>query len=74
MKTLFLLIVLGVGAWYFMTKAKDNAAVKQIEQAPQKYTDALQNDVNRAKAVEAAANKLVKDGEKDVQKAVDAAQ
>ena len=74
MKTLLIVVLLGAGVWYLMMRAKDNAAVKQVTQAPEKYVNALQNDVERAKAAEEAANKLIKSQDKDMQKAVDAAQ
>jgi hypothetical protein len=72
MKFILVLAILVAGAWYFMSKAKQNAAVQQITDAPVVYTKALQNDVNRAKAAEEAASKAVKQGAADVQKAVDA--
>ncbi|MFI5346672.1 MAG: hypothetical protein ACHQ51_09895 [Elusimicrobiota bacterium] len=72
MKLILILAVLAAGAWFLMSKAKQNAAVQQVQQAPEKYVNALQNDVSRAKAVEEAAGKAAKQGAADVQKAVDA--
>jgi hypothetical protein len=55
-----------------MMKAKQNAAVQQVVQAPEKYTTALQNDEARAKEAADKANALVKSQERDMQKAADA--
>ena len=72
MKLILIVAVLAAGAWFLMTKAKQNAMVQQVQQAPVTYTKALQNDVSRAKGVEEAASKAVTQGAADVQKAVDA--
>jgi hypothetical protein len=74
MKLLLVIVVLGAGVWFLMMKAKENAAVKQMTQAPEKYTSALQSDVARAKAAEETATKLIKSQEQQVKTATDAAQ
>jgi cytoskeletal protein RodZ len=72
MKFILFLVILGAGAWFLMTRAKQNAAVQQAASAPEKYVKNLQNDVSRAKAAEEAASKAIKQGSSDVQKAVEA--
>jgi alpha-D-ribose 1-methylphosphonate 5-triphosphate synthase subunit PhnG len=74
MKTLLIVAVLGAGVWYLMTRAKENAAVKQMADAPLQYTKSLQNDTVRAKAVMEAANKGIQQENQEVQKTVEAAQ
>jgi len=72
MKLILVIVVLGAGVWYLMTRAQKNAAVQQVVQAPEKYTAALQNDEARAKAAVDDANKLIKSQEHDLRKAADA--
>jgi uncharacterized protein HemX len=74
MKLILVVIVLGAGAWYLMNRAKQNAAVQQVVQAPEKYTAALQNDEARAKAAVEGLNKTIKTEEHDLQKAAADAQ
>ena len=71
MKTLLIVAALGAGVWFLMTRAKQNAAVQQMTDAPMQYTKALQHDVDRAKAVADAANKTIQQAQQ-VQKAVEA--
>ncbi|MDE2509900.1 MAG: hypothetical protein KGL74_02145 [Elusimicrobia bacterium] len=72
MKMLLALIAICAVGWFLMSKAEKNAAVRQAQQAPEKYVNALQNDVTHAKAVSDAAAQAVQNGAADVQKAVDA--
>ena len=72
MKLILIVAVLAAGAWFLMTKAKQNAAIQQVQQAPVTYVKSLQNDVSRAKTAEEAATKAVKQTSQDVEKAVDA--
>jgi hypothetical protein len=69
-----LLIALCVGVWYFMTRVKDNAVVQQVQQAPEQYTKALQNDVARAKAAQEAATKAISQRAGEAQKEVEQGQ
>ncbi len=73
MKTLLIIAVLGAGVWYLLTKAKENAAVKQVTESPLQYTKSLQNDTVRAKAAVDAANKAIVSENQEAQK-VEAAQ
>jgi hypothetical protein len=72
MKTLLIIAVLGAGVWYLLTKAKENAAVKQVAESPLQYTKALQNDTVRAKAAVEAANKAIVSETPDAQKVEEA--
>ena len=71
MKTLLIIVVLGAGVWFLMMRAKQNAAVQQMADAPLQYTKALQNDTARAKAVADAATKLIQQQSREVQKTVE---
>jgi hypothetical protein len=68
MKTLLILAVLAAGVWYALGRVKENAAVKQMEDAPLKYTTSLQNDTARAKAAVDAANKGILQENQEVSK------
>ena len=72
MKLLLIVVALGAGVWFMMTRAKQNAAVQQMTDAPLQYTKSLQNDAARAKAAADAANKLIQQESQQVQKTVDA--
>ena len=72
MKTLLIIAVLGAGVWYVMTRAKENAAVKQITDSPLQYTKSLQSDVTRAQAAADAATKAISASSSRVEKAVEA--
>ena len=72
-KTLLFLAVLGFGAWYLMGRMKENAAVQQMQKAPEKYVNSLQNDVKRAQDAADKASNIIKTDNQDAQKAVDAA-
>jgi hypothetical protein len=71
MKLILIIVALGAAVWYGMTKAKDNAVIRQAAEAPEKYTKALQNDAARAQAAVDKANAAVKAEEHEVQKTVD---
>lgn len=71
MKTILILAVLGVALWFGMKRLKENAAVKQVQRAPEAYTKSLQEDVSRAQKAAAAASATVQKAGDDVQKAVD---
>ena len=72
MKLLLIIVVLGAGVWYVMMRAKDNAAVQQVTNAPLQYTKSLQHDEERAKAVTDAATKAIQSTSQGVEKAVEA--
>lgn len=72
MKTLLIIAVLGAGLWYFMTRMKENAAVKAVADSPLQYTKALQNDTVRAQAAADAASKSIVQENKEAQKIEDA--
>lgn len=72
MKTLILLAVLGAGLWFLMSKAKQSATVRQIQQEPERYAKSLKSDVDRAKKAAERANESIQKTVSDVQKAVDA--
>ena len=72
MKLLLIVVALGAGVWFLMARAKQNAVVQQVTNAPLQYTKSLQNDEARAKAVVENANKVIQQGASDVQKAVEA--
>jgi hypothetical protein len=74
MKLLLIIVVLGAGVWYLMTRAKENAAVQQAANAPLQYTKSLQNDEARAKAAVEKANKAISDTSHEVEKASGEAQ
>lgn len=73
MKTLLIVAVLGAGLWYFMTRVKENAAVKAVADSPLQYTKSLQNDTVRAKAAVDAANKGIVQEDQEARKIEDAA-
>jgi hypothetical protein len=73
MKLLLIIAVLGAGLWYFMTKAKENAAVKAVADSPLQYTKSLQNDTVRAQAAVNAANKAIVQENAEAAKIEDAA-
>ena len=66
MKTLLIVAALGAGVWFLMTRAKQNAAVRQMADAPLQYTKGLQNDADRAKAAVDAANTTTRQFQKTV--------
>lgn len=72
MKFFIILAALVAVAYLAMNRAKKNETVKEMQAAPVKYVQNLQNDVEKAKGAEAAATQAVKATEADVQKAVDA--
>jgi predicted negative regulator of RcsB-dependent stress response len=72
MKTLLIIAVLGAGVWYLMMRAKQNAAVQQMKNAPLQYAKALQNNEARAKAEADSVNRLIQAQAHDVQKAAEA--
>ena len=72
MKILLLIAVLGAGLWYFMTRVKENAAVKAVADSPLQYTKSLQNDTVRARAAADAASKAVVQENNEAQKIEDA--
>jgi hypothetical protein len=72
MKLLLIIVVLGAGVWYLMMRAKDNAAVQAVTNAPMQYTKSLQNDEARAKAALDSANKVISGTQHEVDKAVGA--
>ena len=74
MKLMLIIAVLGAGVWYLMMRAKDNAAVQQVTNAPLQYTKALQNDEARAKAVVVKAQKNIDTTAHEVEKATAEAQ
>jgi len=71
MKTILILAVLGAALWFGMRRLKENAAVKQVQDAPVAYTKSLQEDVSRAQKAAAAAAQAEKTAGADAQKAVD---
>ena len=68
MKTLLVVAVLAAGVWYALGRVKQNAAVKQMADAPLQYTTSLKNDEARAKAAMEAANKGIVQENKEVSK------
>ena len=74
MKLLLIVVVLGADVWYLMMRAKQNAAVQQVTNAPMQYTKALQNDEARAKDVAEKAQKAVDATSHEVEKATAEAQ
>jgi hypothetical protein len=72
MKLILIIALLAGGVWYLMTRAKENAAVQQVTNAPMQYTKTLQNDEARAKEVAEKAQKAIDQTSHDVQKAVEA--
>ena len=72
-KTLLIIAVLGFGAWYLMGRAKQNAAVQQMQQAPEKYVKSLQNDVERAKQTADAASKAIDQKSDEINKELEKA-
>ena len=73
-KLLLILAVVGAGLWYFMTRVKENAAVKAVADSPLQYTKSLQNATVRAKAAVDAANKAIVQENQEARKVEDAAQ
>ena len=71
MKTILILAVLGAALWFGMRRLKENAAVKQVQDAPVAYTKSLQEDVSRAQKAASAAAQAEKAAGADAQKAVD---
>lgn len=69
MKTLIILALAAVGAWYVMQRAKQSKAVTQTQQAAVNYTSSLQSDVKKAEDVASKANAGIKKTEADVEKA-----
>ena len=51
---------------------KPKVAVQEVQKAPERYVQSLQNDQSRAKQVQVAADAAVKATDQEVQKAVDA--
>ena len=74
MKLLLIVAALGAGLWCFMTRVKENAAVKAVADGPLRYTKSLQNDTVRAKAAVDAANKAIVQENQEARKIEDAAQ
>lgn len=72
MKTLFLVALLGAGLWLLFTRAKRNQAVKDVQQAPERYVRSLQKDAARAQQVQSAANQAIEARDRAVQQAIDA--
>ncbi|HXT01428.1 MAG TPA: hypothetical protein VN915_12180 [Elusimicrobiota bacterium] len=73
MKTLLIVAALGAGLWWFMTRVKENAAVKAVAESPLQYTKSLQNDTVRAKAAVDAANTAIVQENQEAGKIEDAA-
>lgn len=71
-KKLLFLAVLGYGAWYLMGKMKDNAAVQQVVKEPEKYVNALQNDVKKTQETAAKASEVINQKNDEAEKAADA--
>jgi alpha-D-ribose 1-methylphosphonate 5-triphosphate synthase subunit PhnG len=72
MKLILIVVVLGAGIWYVMTRAKDNAAVQAVTDSPLQYTKSLQNDEAKAKAAVEAAGKAIQSTGREVEKAAEA--
>lgn len=72
MKFLLIIAVLAGAVYFAISRAKKNETVKEMQAAPVKYVQNLQNDVEKSKAAEDAATKAIKQTDADVQKAVDA--
>lgn len=73
MKTILILAVLGAALWFGMKRMRENAAVKQVQDAPVAYTKSLQEDVSRAQKAAAAASASVQKTSEEAQTAADAA-
>ncbi len=70
MKTLIILALAGVGAWYLIQRAKQSKVVTQTQQEAVQYTTSMQTDVKKAEDAAAKANEAIKKGEEDVNKAI----
>jgi hypothetical protein len=67
MKFLLIVAALGAGVWFLMARAKQNAEVQKMANAPIQYTQALKEDEARAKAAADNVNKLLKTQAQQVQ-------
>lgn len=69
MKTLIILALAAVGAWYLIQRAKESKVVTRTQQQAVQYTSSLQSDVKKAEDAAQKANAAIKKGAADVEKA-----
>ena len=70
MKTLVILALAALGAWYLINQAKQNKQVVQAQKTAIQYTTTLQRDASKAQAAAEAANKAVQKTADELQKAL----
>jgi len=70
MKTLIILALAAVGAWYLFERAQQSKVVTQSQQQAVNYTSSLETDVKKAQDAADKANAAIKKGAADVEKAV----
>ncbi len=44
MKTILLIALIILAGWFLIGKLKHNSTIKEMQEAPVRYTDSLQND------------------------------
>ncbi|OGR86669.1 MAG: hypothetical protein A3J74_10270 [Elusimicrobia bacterium RIFCSPHIGHO2_02_FULL_57_9] len=68
MKRLLLIAALVFAGYFMMGKMQRNKTIKQVQEAPVKYVNTLQQDMQKAQAARDQANEIIRSGSKEIEK------
>ncbi|HBL16117.1 MAG: hypothetical protein A2X36_16935 [Elusimicrobia bacterium GWA2_69_24] len=70
MKTLIILALAAVGAWYLMTQLQQNKEIRKTQEAAVEAAAGMKKSVEKARGAEEAANKAIQETAARVEEAV----